>query len=271
MKQRVLTALLLLPPAVAAVLWLPTGWFMAMVAVILLVGIWEWSRLTGLPKPHQRALVLLLHAAAMALLTRLAWPQGFPIIVAGGALWWLLASAWLTRTQLAQAANRGNTLLKLLAGLLMAIPAWAAAALLHADGELGPRWLLYALCLVWAADTCAYLVGSRIGGRKLAPRISPGKTWAGLLGGLGGVLLVSLLAIPLLGLDYRHAPAMLLLALLTGLASVIGDLFESLIKRHSGAKDSGALIPGHGGVMDRVDSLLAALPVFALGKLWFGL
>jgi phosphatidate cytidylyltransferase len=249
MKQRVLTALLLLPPAVAAVLWLPTGWFMAMVAVILLVGIWEWSRLTGLPKPHQRALVLLLHAAAMALLTR----------------------AWLTRTQLAQAANRGNTLLKLLAGLLMAIPAWAAAALLHADGELGPRWLLYALCLVWAADTCAYLVGSRIGGRKLAPRISPGKTWAGLLGGLGGVLLVSLLAIPLLGLDYRHAPAMLLLALLTGLASVIGDLFESLIKRHSGAKDSGALIPGHGGVMDRVDSLLAALPVFALGKLWFGL
>jgi phosphatidate cytidylyltransferase len=266
-----LTALLLLPTAVAAVLWLPTGWFMALVAVILLAGMWEWSRLTGLPRPQQRALVLLLHAAAMAMLARLAWPQGFPMIVAGGVLWWLLASAWLTRTQLAHVANRGNALLKMLAGLLMAIPAWAAAALLHADGELGPRWLLCALCLVWAADTCAYLVGSRIGGRKLAPSISPGKTWAGFWGGLGGTLLASLLAIPLLGLDYAQTLAMLLLALMTGLASVIGDLFESLIKRHSGAKDSGALIPGHGGVMDRVDSLLAALPVFALGKLWLGL
>ena len=271
MKQRILTALLLLPIAVSAVLWLPSGWFMAVVAAILLGGMWEWSRLSGLPRAHQRAVVLLLHAAAMAALARLAWPEGFPAVVGVGVVWWLLASAWLTRTEVAHVANRGNALLKILAGLLMAVPAWAAAALLHADGELGPRWLLYALCLVWAADTFAYFVGSRIGGRKLAPRISPGKTWAGFWGGLGGVLLASLVAIPLLGLDYSFTLPMLLLALVTGIASVIGDLFESLIKRHSGAKDSGALIPGHGGVMDRVDSLLAALPVFALGKLWLGL
>ncbi len=271
MKQRVLTAVFLLPLAIAAVLWLPTGWFMAIVAAILLVGMWEWSRLTGFPKPHQRAMVLLLHAAAMALLARFAWPDSFASVVAVGVLWWLLASAWLTRTQIAHDANRGNALLKMSAGLLMAVPAWAGAAMLHGDGEFGPRWLLYALFLVWAADTFAYFVGSRIGGRKLAPSISPGKTWAGFFGGLGGVLLVALVAIPLLGLDYSYAGPMLLLALVTGIASVIGDLFESLIKRHSGAKDSGDLIPGHGGVMDRVDSLLAALPVFALGKLWLGL
>ena len=271
MKQRILTALLLLPLAVAAVLWLPTGGFMAIVAVILLLGMWEWSRLTGLPRPHQRALVLLLHAAAMAALARYAWPGGFPTVLLAGVLWWLLASVWLTRTRLAQASNRGNALLKMAAGLLMAVPAWAAAAMLHADGEFGPRWLLYALSLVWAADSCAYFVGSRIGGRKLAPAISPGKTWAGFWGGLGGVLLAALMAIPLLGLDYSYTLPMLVLALCTGIASVVGDLFESLIKRHSGAKDSGALIPGHGGVMDRVDSLLAALPVFALGKLWLGL
>lgn len=271
MKQRVLTALVLLPPAVAAVLWLPTDWFMSLVALILLLGMWEWSRLGGLPKPHQRALVLLVHAAAMALLARLAWPQGFAWVAGVGVLWWLLACVWLRRTALAHAANRGNALLKVAAGLLMAVPAWAATAMLHGDGELGPRWLLYALCLVWAADTCAYFVGSRIGGRKLAPSISPGKTWAGFWGGLGGVMLAALIAIPLLGLDARHTLPMLLLALVTGVASVVGDLFESMIKRHSGAKDSGALIPGHGGVMDRVDSLLAALPVFALGKLWLGL
>lgn len=271
MKQRILTALLLLPLAVAAVLWLPTGGFMAMIAAILLLGMWEWSRLTGFSKPHQRALVLVVHAAAMALLARWAWPDGFPTVAALGVLWWMLASVWLTQVQWGQAANRGNALLKMCAGLLMSVPAWAGAALLHGDGELGPRWLLYALCLVWAADSFAYFVGSRIGGRKLAPTISPGKTWAGFFGGIGGVLLAALAAIPLLGLDYSYAGPMLLLALITGVASVVGDLFESLIKRHSGAKDSGNLIPGHGGVMDRIDSLLAALPVFALCKFWLGL
>lgn len=271
MKQRILTALVLLPLAVAAVLWLPTGWFMAIVALILLIGMWEWSRLAGLPRPHQRALVLLLHAVAMAALARLAWPGGFPAVISAGVLWWLLASVWLSRSGFARASNRGNALLKLGAGLLMAVPAWAAAGLLHADGELGPRWLLYSLCLVWAADSFAYFAGSRIGGRKLAPSISPGKTWAGFWGGLVGVVVAALLAIPLLGLDYSFTLPMLALALVTGIASVVGDLFESLVKRHGGAKDSGRLIPGHGGVMDRVDSLLAALPVFALGKLWLGL
>ncbi|MCK7592620.1 phosphatidate cytidylyltransferase [Pseudomarimonas salicorniae] len=271
MKQRILTALLMLPLAIAAVLWLPTGWFMALVAAVLLLGIWEWARLSGLPKPHQRAVVLLLHAVAMAALARLAWPEGFPSVVAVGCLWWLAAAVWLGRSQLAGVPNRGNALIKSVAGLFMAVPAWAGAALLHADGDLGPRWMLYALCLVWAADTFAYFTGSRIGGPKLAPSISPNKTWAGFWGGLGGVLIVSVAATPLLGLDFSYALPMLALAAVTFVASVVGDLFESLIKRHSGAKDSGALIPGHGGVMDRVDSLLAALPVFALGKLWLGL
>ena len=271
MKQRVITALVLLPLAVAAELWLPTAAFLAVVAVLLLIGMWEWAALAGLKRPHQRALFLLVVASTLAALAWFGWPAWFPLVALIGAFWWLLALFWLRRVDVARTINRGNALLKLAVGLLLVVPAWAAVALLHGDGPRGPYWLLYALALVWAADTFAYFVGSRIGGAKLAPSISPGKTWAGFWGGLAGVVVCCLAAIPLLGLGYDAAPAMLLLALVTGVVSVVGDLFESLIKRHSGAKDSGVLIPGHGGVMDRIDSLVAALPVFAVLKLWLGL
>lgn len=271
MRQRVLTALALLPLAIGAVLGLPTGWFMSLTACVLLGGMWEWSRLAGLPRPHQRGLVLLLHASIMAALAHFGWPQAFPAVVAAGVLWWLLASAWLARPGWASDRNRGNALLKTLAGLFMSVPAWAAVALLHGHPSEGPRWLLFALALVWATDSAAYFVGSRLGRRRLAPAISPGKTWAGFWGGFGGALVLTLLAAPLLDVPHDRLPALGLLALTTALAAVVGDLFESLIKRHSGAKDSGAMIPGHGGMMDRLDSLLSALPVFALGRMWLGL
>lgn len=271
MKQRILTALVLLPLAIGAVLYLSTALFLALVAVLLLLGLWEWTRLAGLPKLHQRAGVIALNALLLAVLAHAGWRRGFEITALAGCVWWLIAAAWLSHIQWAQQRSRGNTLIKLGVGSLLVAPAWSGAALLHADGGNGPHWLLYALVLVWAADSCAFFVGSRIGGRKLAPSISPGKTWAGFWGGLGGVALVSLPAVPLFGLSWSTWPAMLLLALVTGLASVVGDLFESLIKRHSGAKDSGHLVPGHGGVMDRLDSIVAAIPVFAVLKGVLGL
>ena len=130
---------------------------------------------------------------------------------------------------------------------------------------------MFGLMLVWAADTFAYFAGSRIGGPKLAPRISPGKTWAGFWGGLVGACVICIPAVPLLGLAWSRLPVLMGLALVVALASVVGDLFESLIKRQAGAKDSGTLIPGHGGVLDRIDSVVAALPVFVVGKLLLGL
>ena len=184
--------------------------------------------------------------------------------------WWILAALWLRRVDLARQTNRAVTLMKLGIGLLLAVPAWAAAGLLHGDGEFGPRWLLYALVLVWAADTFAYFVGSRIGGRKLAPRISPNKTLEGVAGGVGLAMVVGVIGALLIGARLGQLPAVALVAAFTVLFSVAGDLFESLLKRHVGAKDSGTLIPGHGGVLDRIDSVLAALPVFALGKIWLG-
>jgi phosphatidate cytidylyltransferase len=135
----------------------------------------------------------------------------------------------------------------------------------------GNRWLLMALMIVWAADSGAYFAGRKFGKHKLSPRISPNKTVEGLIGGVAAGMLVALLfAWFFADATIKQLPAIAVVAIWTILFSVVGDLFESLLKRHVGAKDSGALIPGHGGVLDRIDSVLAALPVFALGKLLFG-
>ena len=134
-----------------------------------------------------------------------------------------------------------------------------------------PWLVLAAMAIVWIADTAAYFAGRAFGRRKLAPLVSPGKTWEGVFGGLAASVLLAALVLPLLGLSWSSLPALALLTLATAAISVVGDLFESLMKRHSGVKDSGAIFPGHGGLMDRLDSLLAALPVFVVGKAWLGL
>ena len=153
-------------------------------------------------------------------------------------------------------------------GLIRHAPALCAFALLHDESA---SWALYGLMLVWAADTFAYFAGRRFGGAKLAPSISPGKTWAGFWGGLFGVVVLAMVMAPVLGVTLQQLPVLVAISLVAGLASVLGDLFESLIKRQAGAKDSGTLLPGHGGLLDRIDSILAALPVFAIFKAWFGL
>ena len=281
MNQRVLTALVLTPLAIAAVLLLPSPLFMALVAALLLVGLWEWTRLAGLEGHPLRLLVVALHATAMAALARYGWPHLFMPIALVGVAWWLLALLWLTRFGFASAPTWPNRWLKVFAGTLAIVPAWCALALLHAIPLYGPRWTLFAVAMVWAADTGAYFAGRRFGRSKLAPRISPAKTWAGAQGGIGASLLLALVllaidlllpdSVPLLGLEWAMLPRLLALVMLAAVASIVGDLFESLIKRHCGAKDSSALIPGHGGVLDRMDSLLAALPVFAVGKVVLGL
>jgi phosphatidate cytidylyltransferase len=273
MNARVVTALVMAPLAVSAVLLLPTPFLLPLVAVVFLLAAWEWGALIGIGGMLARSALLLPPAALMAWLSHQSAHIGnlFPIVALIGCLWWLCALLWLGRPRMLAADTLANRTAKVLILLLLIVPAWAGLALLHADPELGPRWALYAIALVWAADTGAFYAGTRFGGRKLAPTISPGKTWAGFYGGIGAALLLAIVCFALLGLGLAQLPELLLLTALTALASVLGDLFESVIKRQGGAKDSGNLIPGHGGVFDRVDSVLAALPVFALGKIWLGL
>jgi phosphatidate cytidylyltransferase len=279
-RTRIIAAAVMLPVAVGGVLLLPSNLLAAAIAVLMVLGLWEWSMLAGLQARVGRAAYLLANAVALSALAWSAGPQLVPIklVALAGVLWWLLVPLWLLRFDFASKDSPFARALKLFAGSACVLPAWSAIFWLHHGATgigpgpgRGPVWTLFVLAIVWAADTGAYFAGSRWGRRKLAPRISPGKSWEGLFGGLAAAMLLAAIALPWLGLAWRQLPQLLLLTLLTVLVSVEGDLFESLLKRHAGAKDSSDLIPGHGGVLDRIDSLLAALPVFVLCKIWLEL
>jgi phosphatidate cytidylyltransferase len=266
--QRILTALVLVPLALAIILLPPTWLFAGIVAVVFLAANWEWTRLCGVRATGVRTAWLLLTLACMIVLWLLrGHTVVWPVVVALGVLGWLLSLLWLRRYSFAAAPTQGNRLLKLLLGLLVFVPAWMAATELH-GATRGAWWTLLAMLVVWAADTGAYFSGRLFGNRKLAPQISPGKTWAGVYGALA--LGAAVCAVGGWLLDVRHPAAvlgMLVLGLVTVAASIVGDLLESLLKRQAGIKDSGMLFPGHGGLLDRLDSVFAALPVFVVGRM----
>jgi phosphatidate cytidylyltransferase len=272
-RTRVLAAAIMAPIAIAAVLLLPTPWIVALGAVLFLAALWEWFNLAEIDDTLARTLLLV---ANLLLMVAMVWASPtdaggslvlFKLAVVVGVVWWLLAMLWLMHYDFASDHDTHARVFKLAAATLSVIPAWCALALIHRDGH---GWLLVALAIVWAADTGAYFTGRAFGRRKLAPRISPNKTVEGLAGGMLAAVTVALVGAALLGTSTAMLPLVALVAFLVVLFSVVGDLFESLLKRHVGAKDSGDLIPGHGGLLDRLDSVLAALPVFALGKIWLG-
>jgi phosphatidate cytidylyltransferase len=270
--QRLLTALLMIPVALAVMLLPPTWLFGGILAVVFLAAQWEWTRLCGLRSRGARAawlLLMLVLVALMGWLHERAWT--WTLGVAVGVLWWITSLLWLRRHSFAASPTSENRLLKLLLGLLVFVPAWLALVGLHGEPE-GPWWVLLAVLVVWTADTGAYFTGRLFGHRKMAPSISPGKTWAGAYGALALGAVVCALGGWVLGLRQPHQLAgMLVLGLATVCASILGDLIESLMKRQADTKDSGTLFPGHGGLLDRLDSLFAALPVFVIAKLLLGL
>ena len=275
-RTRLLAALVMAPLAIAAVLLLSTPWMAALSAAAFLIGLWEWLRLAEIDDPIARGVLLLVN---LLLMVALVWASRsatggslilFQIMVMLGVIWWLLAVIWLRHYDFASDHDTHARVFKLAAATLSIIPAWCALALIHASQPHGNRWLLVALMIVWAADSGAYFAGRKFGKTKLSPRISPNKTVEGLFGGVIAGMIVALAAAPLAGASMKQLPYVAIVAIWTILFSVVGDLYESLLKRHVGAKDSSHLIPGHGGVLDRIDSVLAALPVFALGKLLFG-
>jgi phosphatidate cytidylyltransferase len=275
-RTRVIAALVLTPFAIAAILLLSTPWLMALAAVIFLVGLWEWLRLTDIDDTLARSVLLVVN---LALMVAIVWAsrtgQGFSyvllqIMVVIGVVWWLLAALWLKHFEFASDHDTHARVFKLAAGTLAIIPAWCAMGVIHGSQPYGHRWLFVAVAVVWAADSGAYFAGRHYGRHKLSPRISPNKTVEGLVGGLVCGLAVALAFAPLAGATLAQLPAVALVALVAVAFSVVSDLFESLLKRHVGAKDSGDLIPGHGGILDRIDGVVAALPVFALGKAWLG-
>ena len=261
LKKRALTALVLMPLTAAAVLWLPTAVLAFVFGLLALAAGWEWAALSGWRSHRARAVYVI--ALAMALVGAQGWMLHESGVWAGlilGLGAWLTALLWLTRPDF-----RAGRTLKSLVGLLLLGCAWMSVIWMHGLNDRGPLWALYLLALIWVADSGAYFAGRRFGRRKLAPRISPGKTWEGVYGALVATLVYAWAVAEWMPV----APVwpFVALSIFAVAISVAGDLFESLLKRQAGVKDSGAALPGHGGVLDRVDGLLAAAPVFLAGAM----
>ncbi|MBA1207320.1 phosphatidate cytidylyltransferase [Pseudomonas fulva] len=263
LKQRIITALILLPIALGGFFLLEGGNFALFIGLVVTLGAWEWARLAGLMAQPLRVAYALVVAGALMLLYIL--PELAPWVLGAAVIWWGLAT-WLVLTYPRNSELWASAACRLLIGLLVLLPAWQGLVLLK-HWPLGNWLILSVMALVWAADIGAYFSGRAFGKRKLAPQVSPGKSWEGVYGGLAVSLVITLVV----GISRDWSIGQLLLGLagaaLVVMASVIGDLTESMFKRRSGIKDSSNLLPGHGGVLDRIDSLTAAIPLFAV-LLW---
>jgi phosphatidate cytidylyltransferase len=266
LNQRTITGLVLAPIGIAAVLLLPTAALAAFTSITVLVALWEWTRMSGFTSRPTRSAIVALVVLALVGLWLLRDDEWIWCLIVAGCVWWIVAFAWLRHFSFGAAPTRGNAAMKLAAGLIATLPAWVALTTLHGDPRSGPGWALLALMLVSVADTAAYFTGRRFGKAKLCPQISPNKTIAGVYGALASGAILSAIGGWLLHLRGLAWLALIALALLTVTASIVGDLFESLIKRQADVKDSGTLFPGHGGMFDRLDGMFAALPIFVLGK-----
>ncbi|MGB1543415.1 MAG: phosphatidate cytidylyltransferase [Spongiibacter marinus] len=275
LKQRIITAVVIVAALLAAMAYLSAGQLSLLFAGIVLVAAWEWADLSDLrPQVARLAYVLAigaLIASVYALLGDVAsWSTAaLQELFVAACVWWAVALLWVKGYPVS-AGLWGSRPVRIVMGVAVLLPTWLALSYLR-NLPNGAWLLLMLVALVAIADIGAYFFGRRFGKAKLAPAVSPGKSWAGFWGGLAcSVSFMAALWYFWPGGMPVSLPAMLVLAAITSLASVLGDLLESMVKRHRGIKDSSQLLPGHGGVMDRVDSLTAASPVFALGLMSVG-
>ncbi|GGP24500.1 phosphatidate cytidylyltransferase [Silvimonas amylolytica] len=260
---RVLTALVLIPLVLCALYLLPHSGWVAFAAIVTALGAWEWGGLCNLPRFGRIGLGVIVGALVFALAPGEFFvfhqPWVLPVLSVAAAFWLVVAPLWLRfRWSLQGTALKGT-----LPGILLLVAAGIALAALRAQADASG--LLAIMVVAWVADTAAYFSGKAFGKHKLAPAISPGKTWEGVAGAMVAVGIYVLVMGHLVGISWWK---MLLAGWCLTAVSIVGDLMESLFKRQAGIKDSSQLLPGHGGVLDRVDSLLALLPVAALAWPW---
>ena len=267
LKLRILTALVLVPLFLSAVIFLPSTWFALAMGLIMMMAAWEW---TGLAEIH-KLLGKLAYLLSVSLLMLLAYhfirTRHPEVISIFAFFFWVIAILMVVRCQV-HGLERSRLIFPAgLIGVLVLIPAWLSLLVLRETEPDGVTLVLFLMLLIWCADISAYFCGRKWGRRKLCDKVSPGKSWEGVF----GAVLCSLVLALVSGFFYGLATGQLVLfagiSVITVLASILGDLLESLMKRLAEVKDSGTLLPGHGGVLDRIDSLTAALPVF-LTLLW---
>ena len=263
LKQRIITALILAPIALGGFFLLNGAAFALFIGAVVTLGAWEWARLAGFEAQPVRVA----YAAVVAVLLFVLYqvPALAPVLLLLGIFWWV-AATFLVVGYPESSRYWAGVPAKLLIGLLILLPAWQGLVLIK-QMPLANWLILAVMVLVWGADIGAYFSGRAFGKRKLAPKVSPGKSWEGVYGGVAACLLIAVGV----GLFRGWSGGEFVLALagtaLVVAVSVVGDLTESMFKRQAGLKDSSNLLPGHGGVLDRIDSLTAAIPMFTV-LLW---
>lgn len=264
LKQRVITASVLALVFIGVLFYLPWFLFAVLIGLVVSVGAWEWANLSGLSSKVEKVCYL---AVVISVCLLVGWATNWASksdallsIFIGASTWWAFSLLWIQSFP-SSTVVWGSKPARLIMGMLVLIPAWLGCLYLRVESS-GSWLVLLVVLLVSAADIGAYFTGKAIGKRRLAPNVSPGKSWEGVFGGL--LLAVFIAA----GFNFLHGGSqwlsLFVIAVPTALVSVIGDLLESMVKRHRGVKDSSNLLPGHGGILDRIDGLVAAVPVFAL-------
>lgn len=257
LKHRIITVIFLLPIFVLLLFYLSPAGFTSLVTGIMLWAAWEWTFLIGLKRISARFLYLFLLIVVGFLILFVSVGLLFSVVF----LWWCFATLLVILYPRGSSFWGKGLIWRGLMGFLVLIPCWAALIILRSM-EAGVYNLIFLFILIWSADTAAYFIGKQWGKNKLAPLVSPGKTWQGSFGGLFVSLLIALFIFWMIKLPLVLLPYAILVVVVTVIFSIVGDLFESMLKRQAGIKDSGRLLPGHGGLLDRIDSLTAAAPVF---------
>ena len=284
--QRIITALILAPATIAAIFYLPLMYFAALLVVIVGIGAWEWGPLMGFDTKTRRtgfvATTLVLIASIWAVVSPTdLWINPTQLHVYALALLWMAVAWWLFSAFLMFSYPNASVFwakhrsVRGVFGWLTLVPTWLAFMVIRtndyqADSYHGAQLLMLLFLMVWSADIGAYFVGKAFGKNKLMPNVSPGKTFEGFLGGIAFACLLISIAAYQLNWNSEQVTTVLLVTVLITTVSVLGDLNESMFKRQAGVKDSGNILPGHGGILDRIDSLTATAPVFALCYVMFG-
>lgn len=260
LKTRIFTAIVLIPTVLALLYFLSPPAFCAFLSVIALYGAWEWTRLMGVVRLAYRVLYVII--MLLVLFNSLFIPTNFILYV--GFIWWLVALLLVYRYPNASAWWAKSVLVRGLMGIVTIVPCWASFNYIR-NQEDGFYAIVFLLFLICGADSVAYFVGKAYGKHKLAPLVSPGKSVEGVLGALMFAAVVAMFSLWLTRAPMNTWGFAVALCVVTVAFSVVGDLFESMLKRNVNLKDSGQLLPGHGGLLDRMDSLMAGVPMFAFG------
>ncbi len=278
LKQRIFTALVLIPLFVWAIFGLSSGQLGLILGGVVLLGAWEWSKFFSWT-PVFRAVFFALFVISLVVGYWIATSQvgllGVLVIAIG---WWIIGWLWVRHTQRhhieesseplntsASNASPHDNLRSAIIGFLVLVPSYIALLALHSGAQFGPSFMLFSLTLMWVADSTAYFAGRKWGRHKLAKWVSPGKSWEGAAGALVVSAFWAFLGGLVLGLEAIQILLFIPLCVVSVMFSVVGDLFESMFKRRAQVKDSGSILPGHGGVLDRIDSITAGVPIFTFG------